>query len=92
MLRVNLQNYRYNVYKEGLLKPTPSPILLGPFSGDSGWEETVRGVLARSKMDWNNNTRYKKVPVTLVNSSRFAEIIQQNPSLVDEVFDFRCFM
>ena len=92
VLGVNLQNDRYNVYKEGPLKPTPSPILLRRFSGDGGWHETVRGVLALSKMDWNNNTLYKKIPVTMVYSSRFAEIIQQNPALVDEVYDFRCFM
>ena len=43
-------------------------------------------------MDWNNNTLYKKLPVTLVYSGRFAKIIQQNPNLVNNVFDFRSFM
>ena len=89
---VQLQNPRYNVYKEGTLKPTPSPLLLRRFSGDGGWHETVHGTLALTKMDWNNNTLYKKLPVTMVYSGRFAEIIQQNPALVDQVFDFRCFM
>lgn len=89
---VQLQNPKYNVYKEGALKPTPSPLLLRRFSGDGGWHETVNGLLALTKMDWNNNTLYKKLPVTMVYSGRFAEIIQQNPGLVDEVFDFRCFM
>jgi len=89
---VQLQNPNYNVYKEGALKPTPSPILLRRFSGSGGWHETVNGVLSLTKMDWNNNTLYKKLPVTMVYSSRFAEIIQQNPELVDQVYDFRCFM
>lgn len=92
VLGVQLQNSRYNVYKEGALKPTPSPLLLRRFSGDGGWHETVSGILALTKMDWNNNTLYKKLPVTMVYSGRFAEIIQQNPELVDQVFDFRCFM
>lgn len=92
VLGVQLQNPRYNVYKEGALKPTPSPLLLRRFSGDGGWHETVSGILALTKMDWNNNTLYKKLPVTMVYSGRFAEIIQQNPELVDQVFDFRCFM
>ena len=92
VLGVQLDNPRYNVYKEGALKPTPSPILLRRFSGQGGWHETVNGLLSLTKMDWNNNTLYKKLPVTLVYSSRFAEIIGQNPELVDEVYDFRCFM
>jgi len=89
---VQLHNPRWNVYKEGALKPTPSPLLLRRFSGEGGWHETINGILALTKMDWNNNTLYKKLPVTMVYSGRFAEIIQQNPELVDQVFDFRCFM
>lgn len=89
---VQLKNPNYNIYKEGALKPTPSPLLLRRFSGDGGWHETINGLLALTKMDWNNNTLYKKLPVTMVYSGRFAEIIQQNPKLVDQVFDFRCFM
>ena len=89
---VQLKNPGYNIYKEGALKPTPSPLLLRRFSGDGGWHETVNGILALTKMDWNNNTLYKKLPVTMVYSGRFAEIIQQNPKLVDQIFDFRCFM
>ncbi|PHR54820.1 MAG: nuclease PIN [Robiginitomaculum sp.] len=89
---VNLKNSRYSIYKERVLKPTPSPLLLRRYSGSGGWHETVKGLLALTKMDWNNNTLYKKLPVTMVYSGRFAEIIQHNPQLVDQVFDFRCFM
>jgi hypothetical protein len=67
-------------------------VLLRRFSGAGGWHESCAGVLGLSKMDWNNNTLYKKLPVTLVYSSRFAEIIQQNPNIVDSIFDFRNFM
>lgn len=89
---VHVDNPRYNVYKEGALKPTPSPILLRRFSGTGGWHETCSGVLGLTKMDWNNNTLYKKLPVTLVYSKAFADIIQQNPSMVDNIYDFRNFM
>ena len=92
VLGVQLKNPNYNVYKEGVLKPTPSPVLLRRFTGAGEWHETVSGILGLTKMDWNNNTLYKKLPVSLVYSSRFAEIVQQNPNLVDEVYDFRCFM
>lgn len=89
---VHVDNPRFNVYKEGALKPTPSPILLRRFSGTGGWHETCSGILGLTKMDWNNNTLYKKLPVTLVYSKAFADIIQQNPNMVDSVYDFRNFM
>lgn len=89
---VHVDNPRYNVYKEGALKPTPSPILVRRFSGIGGWHDTCGGILGLTKMDWNNNTLYKKLPVTLVYSKAFADIIQQNPGMVDAVYDFRNFM
>jgi len=92
VLRVNVQNPRYNVYKEGSLRPTPAPLLLRRFSGVGGWHDTCAGILGLTKMDWNNNTLYKKLPVTLVYSKAFADIIQQNPNMVNEVYDFRNFM
>lgn len=92
VLGVNLDKPSYNVYKEGVLKPTPSPVLIRRFSGNGGWHETVAGIIGLTKMDWNNNTLYKKLPVTLIYSARFAKILQHNPKLVDEVYDFRCFM
>lgn len=92
VIGVHTANPRFNVYKEGALKPTPSPILVRRFTGSGGWYETCAGILGLTKMDWNNNTLYKKLPVTMVYARRFAKIIQQNPSMVDNVFDFRSFM
>ena len=89
---VHVDNPNYNVYKEGSLKPTPSPILLRRFTGAGGWHETCAAVIGLTKMDWNNNTLYKKMPVTLVYSKYFADIVQQNPNIVDTVYDFRSFM
>ena len=89
---VNLQNSAYEIYKEGSLKPTPSPVLVRRFTGAGGWHDTCAGIIGLTKMDWNNNTLYKKLPVTLVYSKAFADIIQQNPDIVDNVYDFRMFM
>lgn len=88
---VHMKNKSFNVYKEGSLAPTPSPILLRRFSGQGGWHDTCSGVLGLTRMDCNN-TLYKKLPVTLVYSKAFADIVQQNPNIVDNVYDFRCFM
>ncbi|HLP66401.1 MAG TPA: hypothetical protein VK181_02660 [Rhizobium sp.] len=78
--------------KEGPLKPIPSPVLVRRYSGEGDWHDTCAGILGLTKMDWNNNTLYKKLPVTLGYSKAFADIIQQNPAMVDEVYDFRNFM
>ena len=43
-------------------------------------------------MDWNDNTLYKKLPVTLVYSKAFADIIQQHPDIVDSRVRLRNFM
>ena len=90
--RVNVQNSNQEVYKEGPLKPIPSPLLLRRFAGSGGWFETCSGILSLTKMDWNNNTLYKKLPVTLEYSQRFARIIKHYPELVDREYDFRNFM
>lgn len=89
---VHMQGASRDVYKEGALKPTPSPVLVRRFTGQGGWHDTCSGILGLTKMDWNNNTLYKKLPVTLGYSKAFADIIQQNPNMVDEVYDFRNFM
>ena len=89
---VHMEGAEKPVYKEGSLKPVPSPLLLRRFTGTGGWHETCAGILGLTKMDWNNNTLYKKLPVTLEYSQRFARIIQQNPTMVDDLFDFRNFM
>lgn len=89
---VNLKNPNWDIYKEGALKPTPSPILLRRFCGSGGWHATCAGILGLTKMDWNNNTLYKKLPVTLIYSKAFADILQQNPSMVDAVYEFQNFM
>ena len=89
---VNLQNQNFLIYKDLVVKPTPAPILLRRFAGNSGWHEICIGVMGLTKMDWNNNTISKKIPVTLDYSHRFAEVIKQNPDIVDKIYDFRNFM
>jgi hypothetical protein len=66
-------------------------LLLRRFSGAGGWYDTCASILALTKMDWNNNTLYKKLPVTLVYSKAFADIVQQNPNIVDDIYDVRRF-
>lgn len=89
---VNPNAPKQPVFKDAALKPLPHPILLRRFSGDSGWHDTCRSILSLTKVDWNNNTLYKSLPATLVYSSLFAEVVKNAPHIVDQVYDYRCFM
>lgn len=80
------------VFKEAALKPLPDPILLRRFAGDDGWHGTCESMIALTKVDWNNNTLYKTMPVTLVYSQLFADVVKQSPMIVDAVYDYRLFM
>jgi hypothetical protein len=80
------------VFKEAALKPLPDPIMLRRFAGDGGWHGTCASLLALTKVDWNNNTLYKTMPVTLVYSQLFADVVKNSPMIVDTVYDYRLFM
>jgi len=89
---INQKNSNQAVFKEAPLKALPSPILLRRFSGDGGWHSTCSSILALTKVDWNNNTLYKTLPVTLVYSQVFANVVKQSPDIVNDVYDYRMFM
>lgn len=89
---INQQYRQRPVFKEAPLKPLPHPILLRRFSGQSGWHDTCQTTLSLTKVDWNNNTLYKTLPATLVYSGLFAEVVKNSQDIVDQVYDYRCFM
>lgn len=89
---INQERPQQPVFKEGALKPLPSPIMLRRFSGEGGWHDTCSSILALTKVDWNNNTLYKTLPVTLVYSQIFADVVKQSPDLINEIYDYRFFM
>lgn len=89
---INIQNPSYSLFKETALKPFPHPLRIRRFSGDGGWHETCASILALTKVDWNNNTLYKVMPVTIGYSQNFAHVVKQSKEIVDEIFDYRFFM
>jgi len=89
---VNVERQRQPVFKEAPLKPLADPIMLRRFSGEGGWHATCSSIIALTKVDWNNNTLYKTLPVTLVYSQVFAEVVKQTPNIVNEIYDYRFFM
>jgi len=92
VMNVNPQSASRPVFKEAALKPLPSPIMLRRFSGDGGWHDTCSSILALTKIDWNNNTLYKTMPVTIGYSHVFAEVVKLTPEIVNDVYDYRLFM
>lgn len=92
VMNVNPQNANQPVFKEAALKPLPAPIMLRRFSGEGGWHDTCSSILALTKVDWNNNTLYKTMPVTIGYSKVFAQVVKQTPEIVNNVYDYRFFM
>ena len=89
---VNVDKAYQPVFKEAALKPLPDPILIRRFSGDGGWHSTCQSILALTKVDWNNNTLYKTLPVTIGYSQNFANVVKQTNEIVNEIYDYRFFM
>lgn len=89
---INLEYKNSSVFKEAALKPLPDPILIRRFSGEGGWFETCSSILALTKVDWNNNTLYKTLPVTLGYSQNFANVVKQSKEIVNDIYDYRFFM
>lgn len=89
---VNAQQVNRPVFKEAILKPIPTPILLRRWSGAGGWHDTCSSVYSLTKCDWNNNTLYKTLPATLVYSQSFANVVKGTPDIVNDVYDYRYFM
>lgn len=77
-------------YKEG--KGIPSPLLLTRFAGHGDWAEACRWIIGLSKMDWNNDALYDRLPVTLNYASTLARTLKRLPHLGSRHFQFRFFM
>jgi hypothetical protein len=83
---VNGQHY----FKEG--KGIPTPLLVQRFAGHGGWDETVRGVLGLTKMDWNSDSLYARLPVTLGFAQTLARVLSRLEPIGGRAFAFRFFM
>lgn len=79
-----------NYYKEG--KGIPSPVLIQRYTGHSGWDEQCRHVLALTKMNWNNDVLYDRLPVTLGYASILARTVKRMSQLVCRPYQLRFFM
>lgn len=79
-----------NFYKEG--KGIPEPLQLKRFAGHGAWDEPCDAVLGLSKMNWNNDSLYDRLPVTMAYAQVLAQVIKRMPRLLSDTYQFRFFM
>lgn len=77
-------------YKEG--KGTPEPLLLVRNAGLGDFDDLCRETLALTKMDWNNDGPYDRLPVTLNFAGTLATIVKRMPKLQPQSYPIRLFM
>jgi hypothetical protein len=77
-------------YKEG--KGIPQPLELVRFAGHGELEETCAGVLGLTKMNWNNDSLYDRLPVTMAYATVLARTVKRMPDLAPHPYEFRFFM
>ena len=77
-------------FKEG--KGTPAPLMLTRYAGRGSMDNICRETLALTKMDWNNDGPYDRMPVTLSFAGTLAAVIKQMPKLTPQSYPVRLFM
>jgi len=70
----------------------PAPLQLVRFAGHGGWESACRDVLGLTKMDWNNDSLYDRLPVTMSYAQVLARTIKRMSELTPRPYEFRFFM
>lgn len=77
-------------FKEG--KGIPSPLLVRRHAGHGGWDTSCRHLLALTKMDWNNDALYSRLPVTISYARELADVVRRLPHFSSQPYQSRFFM
>lgn len=77
-------------FKEG--KGIPEPLLLVRYAGSGSMDDLCRQTLGLTKMDWNNDGPYDRLPVTLNFAQTLAKVVVRMPTLEPRSYPFRLFM
>jgi hypothetical protein len=73
-------------------RSTPRPVRLVRHAGHGSWDETARAALGLSKMNWNNDSLYDPLPVTMSYAKVLARVVKRMPGLGSAPYQFRFFM
>lgn len=79
-----------NFYKEG--KNIPAPLTIKRFAGDGGWDQNCSAIIGLTKMNWNHDALYDRLPVTLGYAKVLATTIKRMNNMVNKPYEFRYFM
>lgn len=77
-------------FKEG--KNIPSPIMIKRFAGEGGWAQNCLAIIGLTKMNWNHDALYDRLPVTLGYAKVLATTIKRMNGMVNKPYEFRYFM
>jgi hypothetical protein len=77
-------------YKEG--KGIPTPLMLRRCAGHGAWDPHCQSILGLTKMNWNNDGLYDRLPVTLAYAHVLARVIKRMPQMNPQAYQFRYFM
>ena len=73
-------------------RSTPSPLRLVRHAGHGSWDDTARAILGLTKMNWNNDSLYDTLPVTMAYAKVLARVVKRMPNLGNTPYQFRFFM
>lgn len=73
-------------------RSTPRPLKIIRHAGHGSWDESAFGILALTKMDWNNDALYDPLPVTLEYAKTLARVVKRMDVLGSMPYQFRFFM
>lgn len=77
-------------FKEG--KGIPSPLIIKRFAGDGGWDSNCQAIIGLTKMNWNHDGLYDRLPVTLGYAKVLASTIKKMQNMVNKPYEFKYFM
>jgi hypothetical protein len=67
-------------------KSLPRPITFTRYTGEGHLHLLAADILALTKLDWNNDSPYNPLPVTLGYAQKLSEVISNVPNLGDNVY------
>lgn len=79
-----------NFFKEG--KGIPRPLRVTRHMGQRGFYESGREILGLTKMNWNNDSLYDRLPVTNSYAKVLARVVKRLGSFSHTPYEFRYFM
>lgn len=74
------------------VKSLPRPLAFTRYSGNGDLNPLASDILALTKLDWNNDSPYNPLPVTLGYAQKLAEVVSNVPRLDDNVYQYRLFL